>query len=128
MQGEDTYRLEVDRERKLVILTVFSMLGPEDSSWAGEELRAGIQTFGPDIGKHATLYDMSAVPGMPTATIDRTLATLDHPAVRKIWARKIAFVVTTATARMQVTRLQKLRPDIAMFDTRESAVAWLVAP
>ena len=65
---------------------------------------------------------------MPTATIDRTLQTLDHPAVREIWARKIAFVVTTATARMHVTRLQKLRPDIAMFDTRESAVAWLIAP
>lgn len=118
----------MDRKHKLVILTVLSMLGPEDSAWAGEELRAQIQTFGPDIGNHVTLYDMSAVPSVPTATIDQTLRTLDHPAVREIWARKVAFVVTTATARMQVSRLQKLRPDIAMFDTRAAAVAWLVEP
>ena len=128
MDEPATHRVEVDHERKLVILTVFSMLAPEDSSWAGEELRAAIQTFGPDIGQHATLYDMSAVPSMPTATIDQTLQTLDNPAVRAIWARKVGFVVTTATARMQVTRLQKVRPDIGVFETRESAVAWLVAP
>lgn len=128
MQGEDAYRLEIDRERKLVILAVLAMLGPEDAAWVGEELRAAIQTFGPDVGQHATLYDMSAVPSVPAATVDLTQRTLDNPAVRDIWARKVAFVVTTATARMQVKRLQQVRPDIAMFDDRDSAIGWLVEP
>ncbi len=128
MDGEATHRIEIDRERKLVILTMLAMLGPEDASWAGEELRAAIQTFGPDIGQHVTLYDLSAVPSMPASTIDQTVQTLDHPAVRQIWARKIAFVATTATARMQGRRLQQVRPDIGVFDTRETAVAWLMEP
>ncbi len=122
------YRLEIDRARKLLILTVATMQSPEDSAWAGEELRAAIQSFGPDIGRHVTLYDGSAIPSLPTATIDQMLQTLDHPAVRAIWARKVAFVVTTATARMQVKRLQQVRPDIAVFDNRDTAIAWLTEP
>lgn len=122
------YRLEIDRARKLLILTVSTMQSPEDSAWAGEELRAAIQSFGPDIGQHVTLYDGSAIPSLPTATIDQMLQTLDHPAVRAIWARKVAFVVTTATARMQVKRLQQVRPDIAVFDNRDTAIAWLMEP
>lgn len=122
------YRLEIDRARKLLILTVSTMQSPEESAWAGEELRAAIQSFGPDIGQHVTLYDGSAIPSLPTATVDQMLQTLDHPAVRAIWARKVAFVVTTATARLQIKRLQQVRPDIAVFGTRDAAIDWLMEP
>lgn len=44
-----THRIEIDRPRKLVILEVHAMLGPEDAAWVGEELRAAIQTFGDGI-------------------------------------------------------------------------------
>ena len=81
-----------------------------------------------DIGQHVTLYDGSAIPSLPTATVDQMLVTLDNPAVRAIWARKVAFVATTATARMQIKRLQQIRPDICVFDDRETAIAWLVEP
>lgn len=128
MEDSSSYRLEVDRERKLLILTALTMHAPEESAWAGEELRAAIQSFGPDIGQHVTLYDGSMIPSLPTATVDQMLQTLDHPAVRAIWARKVAFVVTTATARLQITRLQQVRPDIMVFDTRDAAIAWLMEP
>jgi hypothetical protein len=128
MDEQPGYRLEVDRARKLLVLTALAMQEPEESAWAGEDLRAAIQSFGPDIGQHVTLYDASAVAGMPRATIDQIARTLDNPAVRAIWARKVAFVVATATARLQVRRLQRVRPDIRMFDTRDDAIAWLTAP
>ena len=128
MQGEASHRLEVDRERKLLIVTALSLLSPEDSAWVGEELRAAILTFGADIGQHVTLYDGSALPSLPTATVDLMQRTWDHAAVRELWARKVAFVVKTATARMQIKRLQQVRPDMRVFDDRESAVAWLLEP
>lgn len=128
MEESSSYRLEVDRERKLLILTALTMHAPEESAWAGEELRAAIQSFGPDIGQHVTLYDGSLIPSLPTATVDQMLQTLNHPAVRAIWARKVAFVVTTATARLQIMRLQQVRPDIMVFDTRDAAIAWLMEP
>lgn len=128
MDEQPSHRLEVDRARKLLVLTPLTMYTPEESAWAGEELRAAIQSFGPDIGQHVTLYDGSAIPSLPTATVDQMLVTLDNPAVRAIWARKVAFVATTATARMQIKRLQQIRPDICVFDDRETAIAWLVEP
>ena len=123
-----THRLEIDHDKRMVILTILSMLSPEDAAWVGEELRAGIQSFGTDIGRHVTLYDASAVPSVPTATIDLLQRTFDNQAVRALWARKVAFVVSSATARMQVKRLQQVRPDIGVFDTRDEAVAWLIEP
>lgn len=128
MQGPVTHRLEVDRPRKLVILEILTMLDPEDAAWVGEELREAVRSFGDEVGQHVTLYDGSAVPSLPTATIDLLQQTFDNPAVRAIWARKVAFVVKTATARMQVRRLQLVRPDFGLFEDREEAIAWLVAP
>lgn len=128
MPAPSTHRLEIDPARKLVILEIRAMLGPEDAAWVGEELRAAIQSFGEGIGQHVTLYDASAVPSVPTATIDLLQRTFDNPAVRSLWARKVAFVVATATARMQVKRIQQVRPDIGVFANREAAIDWLLAP
>lgn len=128
MQGPVTHRITVDRPRKLLIVEAFAVLSPEDAGWVGEELRAAIRTFGDEVGQHVTLYDVSGVPAVPTATIDLMLRTFDNPAVRALWARKVAFVVTNATGRMQVKRLRQVRPDFGLFDDREAAIAWLVAP
>lgn len=128
MQPPLTHRIVIDRPRKLVIVEAHAILSPEDAGWVGEELRAAIQTFGNDIGQHVTLYDISGVAAVPTATIDLLLQTFDNPAVRALWARKVAFVVTNATGRMQVKRLQKVRPDFGVFAKREDAIAWLLAP
>lgn len=123
-----THRIIVDRPRKLVIVEAYTVLSPEDSSWVGEELRAAIQTFGDEVGQHVTLYDVSGVPAVPTATIDMMMESFDHPAVRALWARKVAFVVTNATGRMQARRLQKVRPDFGIFARRDAAIAWLLEP
>lgn len=128
MQTPPLYQLEIDRPRKLVMLTILAMLAPEDAAWVGEELRAAVQSFGDAVGQHVTLYDASAVPAVPTATVDQLQATFSNPAVRSLWARKVAFVVTTATTRMQVRRLQQVRPDMEMFDDRDAAIAWLLEP
>ena len=128
MDAPLTHRIVVDRPRKLVILEAHAIPSPEDSSWIGEELRAAIQSFGDEIGQHVTLYDVSRIPAVPTATINLVLRTFDNPAVRALWARKVAFVVTNATGRMQVKRLQKVRPDFGIFAKRDAAIAWLLEP
>lgn len=128
MSAPLTHRIIVDRPRKLVIVEAYTVLSPEDSSWVGEELRAAIRTFGDEIGQHVTLYDVSGVPAVPTATIDMMMESFDHPAVRALWARKVAFVVTNATGRMQAKRLQKVRPDFGIFARRDAAIAWLMEP
>lgn len=121
-----SHHIEVDRVRKIVELRVSGVLAPEDSEWIGEEVRAAIRTLGPDVGRHCTLYDASGVAVVPAATVDRIMRAFDNAEVRKLWARKVAFVVSTVLARRQVLRLRQVRPDFGVFDTREAAIAWLL--
>jgi hypothetical protein len=118
--------IEVDLARKLIDLRLSGIVGPEDAAWIGEELRAAIRALGQDVGKHVTLYDASGVQVVPTATVELLQQTFTNAAVRPLWARKVAFVVSTALARMQVQRLKEARADIAVFDDREAAIAWLM--
>ncbi|MBB4100297.1 hypothetical protein [Sphingomonas kyeonggiensis] len=123
-----SHSIQVDLDRKLVDLRIGGLISPEDAAWIGEELRAAIRALGPDVGKHVTLYDGSGVPVVPQETVELIKNTLDNPAVRAIWARKVAFVVSTALARMQAQRLREVRADIGIFDDRERAIAWLMEP
>lgn len=123
-----SHSIAVDAARKLVDLRIRGLVTPEDAAWIGEELRAAIRALGPDIGKHVTLYDASGVHVVPQGTLELIKTTLDNPAVRALWARKIAFVVSTALARLQAQRLREVRADLGIFDDRESAIAWLMEP
>lgn len=128
MPNSVSHSIHVDLERKLIDLRIGGLVSPEDAAWIGEELRAAIRALGEDIGKHVTLYDGSNVPVVPQETVELIKHTLDNPAVRELWARKIAFVVNTALAKLQVQRLREVRADIGIFEDRETAIAWLMEP
>lgn len=128
MPNSVSHSIEVDLARKLIDLRIGGLVSPEDAAWIGEELRAAIRALGDDVGKHVTLYDGSGVPVVPQETVELIKHTLDNPEVRKLWARKIAFVVTTALAKLQVQRLKEVRADIGVFEDREAAIAWLMEP
>lgn len=128
MSNSVSHSIQVDLARKLVDLRIGGLVSPEDAAWIGEELRAAIRALGDDVGKHVTLYDASGVHVVPQDTVELIKNTLDNPAVRQLWARKIAFVVSTALARLQVQRLKEVRADIGVFDDREAAIAWLMEP
>lgn len=122
-----SHEVKLDRERKLVELRMSGVVGPEEAAWIGEEFRAAIRELGDDIGNHLSLYDFSDVPVVPQATLEQLRATLTNPAVRQLWARKLAIVTSTALGRLQAQRVREVRPDIGLFDTREDALAWLLA-
>ena len=96
MANSVSHSIEVDLTRKLIDLRIGGLISPEDAAWIGEELRAAIRALGDDVGQHVTLYDGSGVPVVPQETVELIKHTLDNPEVRKLWARKIAFVVSTA--------------------------------
>jgi hypothetical protein len=128
MPNSVSHSIQVDLDRKLVDLRIGGLITPEDAAWIGEELRAAIRALGDDVGKHVTLYDGSGVPVVPQETVELIKSTLDNPTVRQLWARKIAFVVSTALAKLQAQRLREVRPDIGIFEDRDAAIAWLMEP
>src|SRR6218665_693537 len=128
MSNSVSHSIPVDLDRKLVDLRIGGLVSPEDAAWIGEELRGAIRALGDDVGKHVTLYDASGVHVVPQETVELIKNTLDNPAVRQLWARKIAFVVSTALAKMQAQRLREVRPDLQGFEDRDAAIAWLMEP
>lgn len=128
MANSVSHSIEVDLERKLIDLRIGGLVSPEDAAWIGEELRAAIRALGDDVGQHVTLYDASGVHVVPQETVELIKHTLDNPEVRKLWARKIAFVVRTALAKLQAQRLKEVRADIGVFEDRDAAIAWLMEP
>lgn len=121
------HSVEVDPTRNLVILTMSGVVSPEDAAWMAEELRAGVRTLGDAVGQHVTLYDFSAVPVVPQATVEQLMATFRNEAIRYLWARRLAIVTRTALARRQAQRVKEVRPDIELFDSRDAALAWLLS-
>jgi hypothetical protein len=122
-----SHEIRVDRANKLVELRMRGVVGPEDSGWMAEEFRAAVRSLGDDVGDHLSLYDFSDVPVVPVATVEQLRATLVNPEVRKLWARKLAIVTTTALGRLQAQRVREVRPDIGLFETRDAALEWLLA-
>lgn len=123
-----SHGVTVDRARKLIDVRLSGVVAPEDAGWIGEEVRAAIRSLGDDVGKHVTLYDATQVQVVPPATVALLQSTWANPAVRQLWARKVAYVVSTALARMQVQRLREAREDIGIFEDRDAAIAWLLEP
>lgn len=128
MEDPRSHTILIDRARKLIEVRLSGALpSPEDASWIGEEVHAAIRSLGADVGQHVTLYDASALQVAPAATIDVTKALFANPAVRPLWAKRVAYVVGSALGRMQAQRLRAARSDIGVFDNRDEALAWLLA-
>jgi hypothetical protein len=121
------HKVTLDPVTRLLIVEMSGLVSPEDAGWIGEEVRAAIRSLGEHVGSHVTLYDVAGVPVVPPATVALLQHTFSNPAVRALWARKVAFVVGTALARMQVQRLKEVREDIGVFDDRQAAIDWLLA-
>ena len=121
------HSVTVDPARKLIVLTMSGVISPEDGAWMAEEVRAAVRSLGDGIGQHVTLYDFTDVPVVPQATLEQLRETFRNPAVRSLWARRLAIVVKTALGRLQAQRVKEVRGDIEIFDDREAALAWLLA-
>ncbi len=126
MPVSSSHAIHVDPVRNLVDVRLAGFFNPEDASWVAEEVRAAILSLGDAIGRHVTLYDASAVKVAPPATIEAIRMSYAMPQVRELWARKVAFVATTALVRRQVARLTDVHPALQVFRDRASALAWLL--
>lgn len=122
---EVRFDLRVDRANRLIHVTLGGVPSPEDISWIAEEVRAAILSFGPDAGRHRTLYDARGVTVLPQATTDMALRNLrgDSPT---LWANRLAFVAATVLTRRQVRRIAEARPGAAVFEDVDTALAWLL--
>jgi hypothetical protein len=74
--------------------------------------------------QHLTLVDVSECAIQSQEAFERFRALLAEPRAR---SRRMAFVVGSSLARMQIRRLAPDRPEISAFVSKADAEAWLMA-
>lgn len=127
MASEARQEIEIDRDRKLVVVKVFGFFSPEAAHRATMETRYAVQSLGSAVGQHLTLYDMTATAPAPAETVDLIRAAFANPIYHPIHARKVAFCSPSSLLRRQIERLREARGDIGIFEDREQALCWLLA-
>lgn len=120
------YDVRIDRAQRLVDVRMAGFLTPELAAEVTEALRAAVRSLGDDAGRHVTLYDATGLTALEGVTVEQVGAAFADPAVRSIWARRVAYCSPSALVRMQVARLRSARADIGVFETRAEALAWLL--
>lgn len=120
------FSIHIDRAHLLVDMRLSGFFTPEIAADATVALRNAVRSLGPAIGRHVTLYDATELKVSPAETIEQVRAGFADPAIRPLWARRVAYCTPSALSRMQAQRLRQSRPDIGVFATRGEALAWLL--
>ena len=120
------FHITIDRTTLLVDMRLSGFFTPDVAQAATAALRDAVRTLGPRIGQHVTLYDATSLQVSPKDTIDYVQLGWADPAIRHLWARRVAYCTPSALTRMQASRLRQSRPDIGVFSERGAALAWLL--
>jgi hypothetical protein len=120
------FSIHIDRAQLLVDMRLSGFFTPAVAQDATIALRNAVRSLGPAIGRHVTLYDATDLQVAPGVTIEQVQAGFADPAIRHLWARRVAYCTPSALSRMQAARLRTVRSDIGVFATRDEALAWLL--
>jgi len=119
------YDVRIDPERLLVDVRMIGFLTPGMAGEVTAALRDAVRSLDPDAGRHVTLYDATALTALEGITVEQVAAAFADPAIRSLWARRVAWCTPSALVRMQILRLRSARSDISVFGTRAEALGWL---
>ncbi|NLS27878.1 hypothetical protein S2M10_28800 [Sphingomonas sp. S2M10] len=119
------FKIDVDRDLRLVHVTLAGVPSPEDVGWIAEELGAAVLSLGAGAGRHCTLYDARGVHVLPQATADFVLKNFADTETTR-GARRLAFVASTMLTRLQIRRIVEARPRARLFEDVEQARLWLL--
>ena len=121
------HSIQVDPVNTLVEARLSGFFDIAETQRVIDDVRAAVRGLGDRAGQHLSLYDVKNVEVAPGPTIELLQSAFADPAIRHLWARKVAFVTPSALGRMQLKRLREAREDIGVFASRAEALAWLLA-
>lgn len=117
-----TYSIEIEPEIGFIRYTLAGFFDSVSLAALSEERLTKLRLLKRPGGLHVTLCDVSRC----AIQSQETLAVLGAMFAQPEWpARRVAFVVGGALARMQVRRLVENVPNVEWFEDAASAEAWL---
>ena len=118
-----SYNIAVDRFRKLLEVTLTGFFSPADAGRVIQEIRESISGLPGPANSHVTLVDVRQLKLQPQDVIAAVAGQIANPRYR---SRRLAFVVGSSVARMQVRRLL-IRDEVGVFEDPDEAKRWLAS-
>ncbi len=118
-------RFVIDKVNAIVFARVVGYLDEAMVAHMVTISRQAARQLGKDFGRHSLLYDLAQTQVASTAAIDTVCRMMSDPASKPLWAHRVGFFAPSALLRLQMQRICAVRPGIAMFDDRRSAIAWI---
>lgn len=115
------YEITTEPHRKLVRLKLTGMLTPEQVTQLYREEHRAIKDMGCQIGEHLCIVDLTSCP-LQVQEVAQAFKSEIGSAAK---ARRLAIYTGNALGRMQARRIARERDDVALFELREEAEAWL---
>ncbi|HEX8302048.1 hypothetical protein [Sphingomonas sp.] len=116
-----SYEISIDPARGLLRIIVRGFLSLDDLVDILAAQKKAVVQLGLGPNEHIALCDFSSGALQSQDVIQLSRAALANPS---FMARRVAFVITSALARLQLRRML-VRDDAAFFETIEDAEAWL---
>lgn len=117
------HTIHVDSENALVEVRITGFWTTDDVAAFGRDLLAATTVFLATGRSFNTFYDYSEAIIQPQAVVAAfqtlALSTIAH-------SRRAALFTENGMARQQARRIAAVRPDMAVFDDRAAAMAWLM--
>lgn len=115
------YEITTEPRRKLVRLKLSGMLTAEQVKQLYREEHRAIADMACQIGEHLCIVDLTSCPLQVQEVAEAFKSQIGSAAK----ARRLAIYTGNALGRIQARRIARERDDVALFELREEAEAWL---
>jgi hypothetical protein len=117
------FSISTEPQRKLIRLKLSAMLSREQVAELYRQEHHAILAMGCPLGEHLCIVDLTECP----LQLQEVAQAFQAEIGSKGKAKRLALFTGNALARMQARRIARERDDVAIFELREDAEAWLFA-
>lgn len=121
-------QVAIDRHNAILFTRAIGFLGAEEVVDIFSKIDDVVRGMGLPGEEHCKLIDLSEAKVAPSYTIDLLRAVIAKPEREPVYARRVAYFGASPLLALQVSRVCRLRPGLALFDDRASAYQWLREP
>jgi hypothetical protein len=115
------FEITTEPRRKLVRIALKAMLTPDQVAELYRQEHHAIHAMGCKLGEHICIVDLTLCPLQVQAVTQAFQSSIKSSGK----ARRLAMFTGNALARMQARRIAQSRDNVAIFELREEAEAWL---